>query len=228
MYKLLRPIIFVLNSEAIHNLLLWLGEKILGHSPFRQIFSAIYTYRHPALVQEFLGIKFQNPVGVPGGFDKSARMLNFWPSLGLGFIEIGSITARGGKGNAKPRMWRLPEDRAVINRMGLNNIGADAIEKKLEARARSKAGICRIPVGVNIAKTHSKEILGEQGVEDYCYTFKKLHRFGDYILINVSCPNTAEGKTFEECESLEALLAKLKKIIDQEQVKKPVLVKLQY
>ncbi len=226
MYKYLRPLIFILNSEVIHELMLWLGEKIFGYFPFKQFFSSVYTFNHPALEQKFLGIKFKNPVGVPGGFDKSARMLDFWPSLGLGFIEIGSVTARGGKGNAKPRMWRLPEDRAVINRMGLNNIGADAMEKKLEARARSNEGICRIPLGINIAKTHSTEILGEQGIEDYCYTFKKLHRFGDYILINVSCPNTAEGKTFEECESLEALLIEIKKIIDQEKVHKPVLVKL--
>ena len=226
MYKLLRPIIFVLNSEVIHDLMLWLGEKIFGHFPFRQIFSSIYTFKHPRLEQEFLGIKFKNPLGVPGGFDKSARMLDFWPSLGMSFIEIGSVTSLGGKGNPKPRMWRLPEDRAVINRMGLNNIGANAIEKKLEARISSKNGICRIPVGINIAKTHSTEILGERGVQDYCYTFKKLHRFGDYILINVSCPNTSEGKTFEECSSLESLLGELKKIIDREKVTKPVLVKL--
>ena len=225
MYKLIRPLIFTQNSEMMHNLTLWLGENVLGHSPFRQIFSSIYQYQNPALEQEFLGIKFKNPVGVPGGFDKSARALDFWPAMGLGFIEIGSITALGGKGNPKPRMWRLPEDLAVVNRMGLNNIGADAMEKKLAARL-SLGRVCGIPVGINIAKTHSKEILAEKGVEDYCYSFKKLHRFGDYILINVSCPNTAEGKTFEECTALEALLSEIKKIRDSEKITKPVLVKV--
>ncbi|MBI3231546.1 MAG: quinone-dependent dihydroorotate dehydrogenase [Candidatus Doudnabacteria bacterium] len=225
MYKFVRPLIFTQDSERMHSLMLWLGEHILGYAPFRPILSSIYEFEDPVLEQKFLGIKFKNPVGVPGGFDKSARMLDFWPALGLGFIEIGSVTAGGGKGNPKPRMWRLPEDLAVVNRMGLNNIGADAMEKKLDARLQS-GKICDIPLGVNIAKTHNPDILGEKGIEDYCYSFKKLHRFADYVLINISCPNTAEGKTFEECEAMEALLREIKKIIDAEKIIKPVLVKL--
>lgn len=226
MYKLIRPLIFTQDSERMHNLMLWLGEKVLARTPFRQIISSIFQFEDSILVQEFLGIRFSNPVGVPGGFDKSARMLDFWPALGLGFIEIGSVTALGGAGNAKPRMWRLSEDLAIVNRMGLNNIGAGAVEKKLEHRLQRLGRVCQIPLGINIAKTNSREILGEQGIADYCYSFRKLYRFGDYILINVSCPNTAEGKTFEECTSLDALLKELKKIIDAEKNKKPVLVKL--
>src|SRR3989344_5992651 len=133
MYKLIRPLIFTQDSERMHDLMLWMGENVMGHTPFRQIASLIFKFEHPALEQEFLGIKVKNPVGVPGGFDKSARMLNFWPALGLGFIEIGSVTALGGPGNPKPRMWRLPADLAVVNRMGLNNIGVDLMEKKLAA-----------------------------------------------------------------------------------------------
>ncbi len=225
MYKLIRPLIFTQDSEIVHNLMLWLGEKILGRSPFRQALSAIYQYEHPILEQEFLGVKYKNPVGVPGGFDKSARMLDFWPALGLGHIEIGSVTAKGGLGNPKPRMWRLLEDRALVNRMGLNNIGADAMEKKLLARKRL-GKICNIPVGVNIAKTHDPKILGEDGIKDFCYSFKKLYAFGDYILINVSCPNTAEGKTFEDCTALEALLKAIHSIVISEKITKPLLVKL--
>ena len=225
MYKLIRPLIFTQDSETVHNLMLWLGENILDRSPFRQVMSSIYKYENPILEQEFLGVKYKNPVGVPAGFDKSARMLDFWPVLGLGHIEIGSVTARGGQGNAKPRMWRLFEDTALVNRMGLNNIGADAMEKKLLAR-KMLGKICNIPVGVNIAKTHDPKILGEDGIKDFCYSFKKLYSFGDYILINVSCPNTAEGKTFEDCTALEALLKEIKVIVISEKITKPILVKL--
>lgn len=209
----------------MHNLSLWLGENILGYSPFRQITSSILSYQNSVLEQDFLGIHFKNPVGVPGGFDKNARMLDFWPSLGLGFVEIGSVTALGGKGNPKPRMWRLPEDLAAIQHVGLPNIGADAMERKLAARLET-GRVCEIPMGLNIAKTHNPKIAGEGAIQDYCYSFKKLHRFADYFLINVSCPNTAEGKTFEECATLDALLTELQKIIRSENITKPVLVKL--
>ena len=136
MYKLIRPLIFTQDSERMHNLMLFFGEKIFSRAPFKKILSSIFEFEDPALGQDFLGIHFKNPVGVPGGFDKNARLLDFWPSIGLSFIEIGSVTARGGEGNSKPRMWRLSEDLAIINRMGLPNIGADAIEKKLEARLK--------------------------------------------------------------------------------------------
>lgn len=222
MYKLIRPIMFTQDSEDMHLFVLWLGEKILSRAPFRQAVSLICGFEDPILSQDFLGIHFKNPVGVPGGFDKNARLLDFWPSLGLGFIEIGSVTARGGKGNPRPRMWRLPKDLALIQHVGLPNIGADAMEKNMDARHP----VSKIPIGINITKTHSPNILGEKGIEDFCYSFRKLHRFADYMLLNVSCPNTAEGKTFEECTALEGLLKEIKKIVDSEKITKPILIKL--
>lgn len=213
---------FTQDAEDMHLFVLWLGEKILRYTPFRQITSLICDFKDPVLEQNFLGIHFKNPVGVPGGFDKNARLLDLWPSLGLGFIEIGSITARGGQGNPRPRMWRLPEDLAIIQHVGLPNMGADAMEGKLSVRHP----VSKIPLGINITKTHDPNILGEKGIEDFCYSFKKLHRFADYMLLNVSCPNTAEGKTFEECTALEALLKEIKKIADSEKITKPILIKL--
>lgn len=203
--------------------MLFLGEQIFSRAPFKYILSSVFEFENPALEQNFLGIQFKNPVGVPGGFDKNARLLGFWPAMGLGHIEIGSVTARGGAGNPKPRMFLLDEDLALVNRMGLNNIGADAMAKKLTLLS---ASLKKTPLFINIAKTHNPKILGHDGVMDFAYSFKKLHQFADIIVLNVSCPNTAEGKTFEECTALTELLQEIKTIVAAEKIIKPVLVKL--
>ena len=222
MYKLIRPLIFTQDSERMHSLVLWLGECVFSHTPLRQMTTFLYKYENSVLSQEFLGIRFENPVGIPGGFDKNARMLDFWPALGLGFAEVGSVTAGGGPGNKKPRAWRLPEDVAAIQHMGLPNIGADAVAARMEKRLPK---ISRIPIGINIAKTHDPKISGQLALEDYCYTLKRLHKFADYLLINVSCPNTEEGKTFEDCVTLNLLLAEIKKVVASENITKPILLK---
>ena len=126
----------------------------------------------------------------------------FWADLGLGFAEVGSVSARPSAGNPRPRAFRLPADRALVNRMGLNNDGAAAVAGRLAATARPPGFV----LGVNVAKTHDPAILGEAGVEDFRQSVRLLAPHADYLALNVSCPNTAEGKTFETPEALDALL----------------------
>jgi dihydroorotate dehydrogenase len=164
------------------------------------------TVRGEALSQNILGSVFPNPVGLAAGFDKNAEQLGAWGSLGFGFCEIGSVTARPSAGNPVPRAFRLPDDRALVNRMGLNNDGAEAVAARLEALPKNSRAI---PIGVNIAKTHDPGIVEDEAIEDFVRSVSLLAPHADYITLNISCPNTAEGKTFEEPEALDALLERV-------------------
>jgi dihydroorotate dehydrogenase len=219
MYKLIRPIFFAQDSEKIHDQIKCLGRFLSG-TVWQNLIRRMYDYQNQALGVEFLGIKFKNPIGLAAGFDKNGELLEFLPSLGFGFLEIGSITAQAREGNPKPRLFRLVKDQALINRMGLNNRGADVIYGALKDRE------FKIPVGVNIAKTHDPRILGHQAIADFIYSFKRLHTLGDYIVFNISCPNTAEGKTFEEKEALTELLSEVRKVVLEKNIAKPILVKI--
>src|SRR5690606_18849380 len=126
-------------------------------------------------------------------------LIRFWEKVGFGFIEVGSVTARPSKGNARPRAFRLPEDQALINRMGLNNQGAEKVARRLKRRN----GVRTMPLGINLAKTPSDDILGEAALEDFRQSFQRLAPFADYVALNISCPNTKDGKTFEEAEGLD-------------------------
>ncbi len=148
------------------------------------------------------GLRFRNPLGLAAGFDKNGVMVRFWEAAGLGFEEVGSITARPSAGNPKPRAFRLPLDRALVNRMGLNNDGADTVSDRV-ARRETHDGFV---VGLNVAKTHDATILGDEAVEDFRLGVRAALPVADYVALNVSCPNTAEGKTFEEPAALDNLL----------------------
>jgi dihydroorotate dehydrogenase len=149
-------------------------------------------------------LDFRNPIGLAAGFDKNGEIPEIMESLGFGFVEIGSITANPSTGNPKPRAFRLPKDHALINRMGLNNDGAQTIVKRLKNKKLS------IPLGVNIAKTHDPAIMGDKAIQDYVHSFIEAKKVADYITVNISCPNTTEGKTFEEPAALDELLSALK------------------
>jgi dihydroorotate dehydrogenase len=219
MYKLIRPVLFQFDSEKVHEAILHLAT---GLSQVRLAFliKTFFHFEHPALHTNFLGMDLLNPVGLAAGFDKSAQALSFWQALGFGFMECGNITANFSTGNLKPRIFRLPKDRALINRVGLANIGADAMEIKLQNFISS------LPFGINIAKTHDPQILGDKAIADFLYTFKKMYPFGQYITINVSCPNTLEGKTFEDPVALNTLLGEINKVQAQFHEHKPILVKI--
>ncbi|NCQ12235.1 MAG: quinone-dependent dihydroorotate dehydrogenase, partial [Bacteroidetes bacterium] len=164
----------------------------------------------------FKNLPFKNRIGLAAGFDKNARYYSLMQQLGFGFLEIGSVTANESKGNSKPRLFRLPQDEALINRMGLNNDGVTKIVNRLEEAKRE------IPFGVNIAKTHSPLIMGEYAILDYVESFAASQFTADYITINISCPNTEEGKTFEDPETLNHLLGQINLV---RKTDKPLLVK---
>ena len=167
------------------------------------------------------GLHFANPLGLAAGFDKNAELVRFWPSIGFGFAEVGSVTALPSMGNPKPRAFRLPADRALVNRMGLNNSGSEAVAVHL-AKLRKPDGFV---LGVNVAKTHDPAILGEAATSDFRTSVHHLLPFADYLALNISCPNTAEGKTFEEPEALDVLLAAVMAERASQNSRIPVLVK---
>ncbi|MFH1918037.1 MAG: quinone-dependent dihydroorotate dehydrogenase [Nanoarchaeota archaeon] len=200
-YQLFRSIIFLQDPEKAHERVIRLG-KFFGENNLTNFLKTLFNYEDPRLNSNVCGIDFKNPIGLAAGFDKNAVFTEFIEGLDFGFEEIGSATFEGGGGNEKPRLFRLVKDNAIINRMGLNNHGAHEINKNLTNR-KSK-----IPIGVNIAKTHSPKIMGDKAIKDFSDSYKTMTE-GDYLVLNVSCPNTLEGKTFEDPGALRELLAEI-------------------
>lgn len=204
MYGLIRRILFLLSSDMAHDLVAFLFRV----ASLLSIHKIGRAHRVPAGFKPVtLGmVTFPHPVMMAAGFDKNGMMLSMLQWLGFSGVEVGSVTAIPSRGNAKPRLLRLPPSRALINRCGLNNQGVDRVMKRLMKRRRGLA----IPVGVSIAKSHDPTIMGESGIDDLINSFEEAKKVADYITINLSCPNTTEGKTFETLEALQALFARLK------------------
>jgi len=200
MYRLVRPLLFRLDAEAAHG---WSVRAARLGQAAPAVVRALFPRADARLAQTVWGLDFASPVGLAAGFDKNAALVRFWATLGLGFAEVGSVTARPSAGNPRPRAFRLPDDRALVNRMGLNNEGAEAVAARLATTPRPPGFV----LGVNVAKTHDPAILGDAGVEDFRQSVAALLPHADYLALNVSCPNTAEGKTFETPDALDALLA---------------------
>ena len=220
-YKnLIRPFLFLMDPEKAHNRIHKMGV-FFSRIPFLlSLFERLFVHKSPGLNQKIHGQIFENPVGLAAGFDKNAHLISLMPTLGFGFTEIGSITANPSNGNPLPRMFRLSDDHGIINRMGLNNDGAaQIVERILNSKHIS------IPLGINVAKTHDPSILGDKAIEDYITSFKIAQKIADYITINISCPNTEEGKTFEDPDALQTLLSSIKKIRSTDRFI-PVYVKL--
>lgn len=218
MYKLLiRPFLFRLSADYAHELTVKAASTYSKRNLCLRAAETIYSYSNPALSQNIWGLNFRNPVGLAAGFDKNCTMPLIMEKLGFGFVEIGSITALPSTGNPKPRSFRLPVDQSLINRLGLNNDGAQTISRRL------KKLDLNIPVGVNIAKTHNPDIFGDKALEDYRTSFNLVKDDADYITLNISCPNTAEGKTFEDPDVLNSLLQTLE--LNKDSSLPPVLVK---
>jgi dihydroorotate dehydrogenase len=215
--NLLKPFLFKTDAETAHEWALSMASKTNSSKLLQELASSFYGESDAGLVQELMGLKFPNPVGLAAGFDKNGTTPIAMQALGFGFVEIGSITAKASKGNPKPSSFRLNDDHSLINRMGLNNEGADAIAKRLSALKLK----LEIPLGINIAKTNDASIHGDDALRDYLYSYQKAKAVADYITINISCPNTGEGKTFEDPQALEDLLATLK----PKDAKIPTLVK---
>lgn len=209
----LRPLLFFLPAEAAHNLAL-AGLRWTPRAALRAAFGP--APRDPV---KLFGLEFPNRVGLAAGMDKNAAALGAWEAMGFGFLEAGTITALPQPGNPKPRCFRHPEQRALLNRMGFNNAGASAVARrlgKLKASGRWPA----VPVGINIGK--SKVTPNEQAASDYVTSFKLLQPYGDYFAINVSSPNTPELRALQERDSL-ARIIRAVRMVDGG---KPVLVKI--
>ncbi|MCB9644740.1 MAG: quinone-dependent dihydroorotate dehydrogenase [Myxococcales bacterium] len=199
MYGLLKKVFFSMDAESAH---LWALRGARLATPWRSLWQGFFQVEDPRLVQDIAGMHFRGPVGLAAGADKNAEAVAFWFGVGFGFVEVGAITAQSSAGNPKPRAFRLPQDQALINRMGLNNHGAVATSERLRALSKRALG----PVGANLAKTHDPSILGDDAIDDFAQSFRLVAPHVDYIALNVSCPNTTEGKTFEDPTSFAQLL----------------------
>lgn len=221
LYPFLRPFFFSLDPEHAHRLALqtlhWVQAAPLQPSPPSD----------PRLGQEVWGIRFPNPVGLAAGYDKNAEVPLAWSALGFGFAELGTLTAQAQPGNPKPRIFRLEEDRACINRLGFNNDGAAATAQRL---GRLLAGQqCPIPLGFNIGKSRTTPL--EDALNDYLESGTLLLPFADYLVVNVSSPNTPELRKLQEVDHLarllEALIGQATQLAQQTgTAPKPIVVKI--
>ncbi len=220
MYRLLRPFLFRMDAERAHNATMRAARLVQTVNP--SLVEPLYEFERAPLRQRLWGLDFPNPVGLAAGFDKNARLVRFWESLGFGFVEVGSVSAQPSAGNPRPRAFRVKDDEALINRMGLNNEGAQIVAERLKQTRTERSR----PLGVNIVKTHDPTIEGEAALEDFRTSFALLAPEADYVALNVSCPNTREGKTFEDPRALDDLLRAIFAERERLGLSVPVLVKL--
>ena len=179
-------------------------SRLLGSaSHFDLALRALRSFQPTSKPKTLFGLNFPNPIGLAAGLDKNGVALPAWAALGFGFIEIGTVTAKAQPGNPKPRIFRLPEQQALINRLGFNNDGADAIAQRLAA-LRESGRWPAVPVGINIGKSRATPL--EQATDDYLYSFRMLRDFADYITLNISSPNTPGLRELQEPEKLSELL----------------------
>jgi len=219
MYRqVIRPVLFLFDPEKVHHFTFGL-IKWWFRVPFAGMISRkLFNCQDPSLERSLFGLTFPNPVGLAAGFDKDARLTGELSDFGFGFIEIGTVTPEPQAGNEKPRLFRLPSDQAIINRMGFNNEGVAAVARRLAER---KKGLI---IGGNIGK--NKWTSNEQALEDYRKCLVALHPHVDYFAVNVSSPNTPGLRELQEKEPLRALLTGVKTIVNSMQPVRPVLLKI--
>jgi dihydroorotate dehydrogenase len=218
-YKsIVKPLLFKKSAEDAHYFTFDLIKKSFNLPLVKNVIEGIYDYQNPILEREVFGLKFKNPVGLAAGFDKDAKLIDEMAMLGFGFIEIGTLTPKPQEGNPIPRLFRLPSDESLINRMGFNNGGVD------EAIIRLKERKSDILIGGNIGK--NKVTTNERAVDDYLYCFEVLFPYVDYFVVNVSSPNTPNLRDLQEKEPLKQLLMAVKKANLRKQKPKPILLKI--
>ncbi|MEY8780716.1 quinone-dependent dihydroorotate dehydrogenase [Allomuricauda sp. XS_ASV26] len=201
MYKfLIRPVLFLLDAEAAHHFS-FSAIKLFSKLGFGGIFRSVFAMDDPRLEREVFGVKFKNPVGLAAGFDKDAKLYNEFSDFGFGFVEIGTVTPKPQPGNPKKRLFRLLDDKAIINRMGFNNNGVFEAVEQLKKKHR-------VIVGGNIGK--NKITANQDAIKDYLICFEALFEHVDYFVVNVSSPNTPGLRELQDKEPLTKLLKKLK------------------
>ncbi|PZE20945.1 quinone-dependent dihydroorotate dehydrogenase [Paenibacillus xerothermodurans] len=223
--KILKPMLFRMDPEKAHHLTID-GLHTASKLPAGQaLLRRLYTVpRCPELECTVFGIRFPNPVGLAAGLDKNAKAVRGFSSIGFGFMEVGTVTPKPQTGNELPRLFRLPEDSALINRMGFNNVGADEMAQHLE-----EAGRYTIPVAVNIGK--NKTTPNEHAEDDYRACIRRLYTYADFFVVNISSPNTPDLRSLQHGDDLSRLLAAVQ---DEMQLQhgrhggasKPILVKI--
>jgi dihydroorotate dehydrogenase len=218
-YKLIiRALLFRIDPEKIHHFTFGFLQFICSIPGIKQILSRLYSINSKSLERTLFGITFSNPVGLAAGFDKDAKLIDELACFGFGFIEIGTLTPKAQPGNDKPRLFRLPLDQALINRLGFNNGGVAGAVERLKKR-KSK-----VIIGGNIGK--NKVTPNEKAFEDYEYCFQALHPYVDYFVVNVSSPNTPGLRELQEKEPLMLLMNHVKHLSNKIRQPKPVLLKI--
>ncbi|MEP6937179.1 MAG: quinone-dependent dihydroorotate dehydrogenase [Chthoniobacterales bacterium] len=198
--RFVRPWLFSINPEAAHHLAI---HSLRVASIFPPALGWLRRFQPPANPKSLFGLTFANPVGLAAGFDKNGAALPAWEAIGFGFVEIGTVTARAQMGNPKPRIFRYANEQALINRLGFNNDGAALVAARLR-KLRASGRWPRIPVGINIGKSKITPL--EVANDDYLFSLGLLEEFADYIVLNVSSPNTPGLRSLQEHDALTSLL----------------------
>ncbi|MGB7413845.1 MAG: quinone-dependent dihydroorotate dehydrogenase, partial [Thermosynechococcaceae cyanobacterium] len=226
--QVLRPLLFSglkADPEAVHRRFMqtcgWLNPRCdrIPVSGLLQRWGQSCSVEDARLSQTLWGLEFLNPLGLAAGFDKDGVATNLWPNFGFGFAEVGTVTLHAQSGNPKPRLFRLPQDQAAINRMGFNNLGAEQMAAMLATSKKHRSH--RYPLGINLGK--SKVTPLEQAAADYVGSFRLLKPYGDYFVVNVSSPNTPGLRSLQATEQLEPILAALQ---HENTDHKPLLIKI--
>ena len=216
--RLVRPLLFSIGAETAHHFTV---RCLRAASHVDLVLGALTRFRPEPNPTNVFGLNFSNPIGLAAGLDKNGMALPAWAALGFGFIEIGTVTAKAQPGNPKPRIFRLPEQKALINRLGFNNDGADEIAGRL-SKLKESGRWPEVRVGINIGKSMATPV--SEAVADYLYSFERLHPFADYIVLNVSSPNTPGLRDLQGGDALSELL----RAINGKNVaaRKPIAVKI--
>ncbi|HTM91199.1 MAG TPA: quinone-dependent dihydroorotate dehydrogenase [Flavisolibacter sp.] len=225
MYKVLRSILFQFSPETAHSISMNLLKLFCSVGFSKRIVVKIFKPR--SIPTRLLGLTFRNPVGLGAGFDKNAQYLRELDALGFGFVEIGTVTPRPQPGNDKPRVFRLIEDKALINRMGFNNEGVNSAAERLKKWRRQTANDkqqSKMLIGGNIGK--NKVTPNEEAWKDYEICFRALHSYVDFFIVNVSSPNTPGLRALQEKESLRKILTHLQELNSGFEIQKPILLKI--
>jgi dihydroorotate dehydrogenase len=219
MYKLIiRPILFLFDPEKVHYFIFSL-IRFLCKIPFiPTVFRKLYQVNDKKLARNLFGLHFTNPVGLAAGFDKNAVLYSELANFGFGFIEIGTVTPEGQVGNPKKRLFRLKDDQGIINRMGFNNEGVEAVIKNLKKNKH------KVIIGGNIGKNTATK--SEDYTQDYLEVFRELHPFVDYFVLNVSCPNVGSHEKLNDKKYLFELITACQDQNNLFQIKKPILLKI--
>jgi dihydroorotate dehydrogenase len=221
MYSLIRSLLFLLPPEDVHYFVMNNLRTANSISFLKNIISKNFSFNNSGLEKDLFGLHFKNPVGLGAGFDKNALYLKELETLGFGFVEIGTVTPLPQQGNEKPRLFRLPKDKALINRMGFNNDGVNEIKKRLDKWRSTNS---KLVVGGNIGK--NKITPNEDAWKDYATCFNGLFDYVDYFVVNVSSPNTPGLRALQEKNALEKILSHLQTLNTAKTTRKPLLLKI--